>query len=169
MGGWWLSVDGAKGLSGVAQWHGSTLVKTCAIKGLKWEDWSRMLFEHDGIVLEDGYVGKSRKTGLVLAFARGTIAGYSQACGGEVLGLYQATSWRRKVGIATNAVRKVQKQSAQAMCRWLAAPPDDKPPAKAGSIWAGMYVPILANATTADECEAALMGYAHLVKQGEFP
>ena len=165
---WWVSVDGAKRVSGVAIWRGSALVMTCVIKGLGWENWRPILLGRAGIVIEDGFVGKNRNTAQVLATARGKITAYAEVQGAKLLGVYHPSTWRRHVGIPATT-RKAQKKAAFAMCRWLSTPPAKRPPADFGSVWAGVYLPILANDPSEDECEAALLGLAHLRKQGDLP
>ncbi len=159
----WASVDGAKAVSGVAVWDGQELLATHVVKGLAWGSWRGILEGAEGLVIEEGYVGKSRKTGMVLAFARGVITAYAEVQGARLLASYQPSSWRKLVGIPPAAMRKVQKQAAAAMCRWLSTPPAERPRARPGSVWGSVYLPTLADATT-DECEAALIGLAHLRK-----
>lgn len=161
----WVSVDGAKKLSGVALWDGADLVETAAVSGLAYDDWRVPLVGSYGLVIEDGYVGKSRKTGIVLGHARGKIEGFAESLGCPLLASYQPSVWRRRVGVP-GSTRAAQKQAARAMCRWLALPPDDRPSAKAGSAFAGVHLPVLADIPTADECEAVLIGLAHLVATG---
>ena len=158
----WLSVDGASRLSGVARWRGTSLVSTTLVKGVTWSAWRTVVEGASAMVVEDGFTGKSRKTGIVLGKARGRIEAFGEVLGCELVATYQPAAWRRLIGISTAASREVQKRSARVQCQWLASHPATRPAAPAGSRWNGHHLPGLANVSI-DEQEAALLGLAWLV------
>jgi hypothetical protein len=160
----WCSVDGASGVSGVARWRGDQLLEVEAVKGLGWDVWGWYLTGTKGLVLEDGYLGhgKSRRTALVLADARGQIKGFAKTAGAEIWTAYQPAVWRKLVGVSTAASRRVQKQEAVAKCRWLAADPATRPRSRSGR-WDGYHLAAVAGASE-DCCEATLIGLAYLVE-----
>lgn len=163
---WWSSIDGAKTKSGWALWHGAELMDHGLVLGLDPDTWGHVLRNCEAVVLEDGYLGKNKKTGLVLARARGTIEGYARVQDCEIWAPLQASKWRSIVGINPRLPRKAAKQAAAAMCRWLATPPDQRAlPVKAGSVWTDVYLPTL-ESVPEDVGEAALLGLAYLKVSG---
>jgi hypothetical protein len=163
---WWASIDGAKVKSGWVLWHGVELMDHGIIEGLDPEPWGWLLFNTEAVVLEDGFIGKSKRTGLVLARARGTIEGYARVEGCEVWPPMQASKWRSIVGISTQLAREGAKQAAAAMCRWLAMPPAQRSlPVKPDSVWTDVHLPTLGNVPE-DVGEAALLGLAYLRVSG---
>jgi hypothetical protein len=155
----WASVDAALRTSGVALWEGERLIGTCVVKGMSAAAWVEALQGCSGIVVEDGYSGVNRDTGMKLAWARGRISGLAEgACGATEWGRLKAAEWRRIVGVQPGASRTVAKQQARAMCAWLAR--DERP--VAGNRWDEVRLP-LTGREPEDECEAVLLGLAWLV------
>lgn len=158
----WVSIDGAKILSGVARWRGTELLETFTVKGTTWAAWKPVLYGADGMVVEDGYVGKNRRTGLVLAHARGRITAFGSVVGCSTLAMLQSSTWRAEVKIRPNAKREAQKQAARAMCNWLAWEPAGRKAATGKAAhWNAWHLPSLLDASI-DECEAVLLGLAYM-------
>lgn len=160
----WCSVDGASRRSGVAFWRGAELTAVTTLRGLGWPAWKEALGGLAGIVLEDGYVGRGRsaRTALVLADARGRIKGYAAALDVSLWATWLPAEWRRRVGIPAGASRAHQKAAARAKVRWLAA--EDRP--ASGGMWDQVHLP-RAGDVSEDEAEAILLGLAWLVDRGQ--
>ena len=156
----WASLDIATEVSGVALWRGEALVLTRVVLGLTVAAWSESLAGVDGVVIEDGYVGPNKRTGMVLAAARARVATIAEmSTGAEVWGSLLASEWGRLVGMKSKA-RAARKQEAVAMCRWLRTDPTRRPTGP--TRWNGVHLATLRHDVTADECDAVLLGLAWL-------
>jgi hypothetical protein len=160
---WWVSVDGAAGVSGWALWWGSTLQDWGHVKGLAYSDWVKVLQDNHGLVLERGYVGKNKNSAIVAAEARGEIRGFAKAYNVEPWDPLLASEWRSLVGVKPGT-RASQKAQAFAMCKWLATNPAERPRSKRGT-WDAFHLPQLVDVTE-DEAEAVLLGMAYLKLSG---
>lgn len=170
----WISCDCAKTESGFALWHNVSLVRTWTTKRGKRRGGEPTFPEAYGaslasplalLVIEDGYIGKNKMTGSVLAFERGGVCALAQLAGADVAS-YQPAEWRRQVGIQVRAAASSEelKQAAMHVATWLSAPPGRRPRDRTGR-WDGFHLPILKDVTH-HEVEATLIGMAHMALQG---
>ncbi len=163
----WISCDCAKTESGFALWEGMELARTWTTKRAKRkgvepsfpDTYSASLTSPLALlVLEDGYIGKNPRTGLVLAYERGGVAALAQLAGAAVA-KYQPAEWRRQVGVQVRggASSSELKQAALHVATWLSA---DRRPRDPSGRWDAFRFPGL-NTKTHHEVEAVLMGLAH--------
>ncbi len=158
----WASIDAAKGVSGLAVWDGKDLVDVFDVKGQDWPTWRAALHGLSGVVIESGYVGKNVSTGIVLADARGQIKGFAKAKGVSIWTEMNASRWRSAIGIPGNN-RRLAKQAARGVCRWLASDPATRKPGPTD-----LYLPRAISGDgplSEDSCEAICIGVAFVLSR----